>query len=104
MSKGLSDGQTLVIAFPSSCLGGQAVYHAKLSWKWEAKKNNKVAAEAFIKLNTRLLLATDPEAVVRQVNEFEAEILRMNQLDKGSVVHDGPKIEPKRSFGFPVNI
>ena len=64
----------------------EAVYHAKLSWTWEAKKQNRRAADAFLHTNCRLIHATSSEGVLREVQDFRKCVERQLQLDGGSVV------------------
>ena len=64
----------------------QAIYHAKLTWTWEAKKQNRRAADAFMATNCRLIHATNSETVLREALDFQKTVERHLQLDAGSVV------------------
>ena len=65
---------------------GQAVYHAKLAWTWESKKQNRRAADAFMSTNCRLVLANNSETVLREVLDFRRSVENTLQLDAESVV------------------
>ena len=52
----------------------QAIYHAKLTWTWEAKKQNRRAADAFMATNCRLIHATNSETVLREVLDFQKTV------------------------------
>lgn len=62
------------------------MYHTKLQWKWEAKKQNKRAAEGFLANHCQFMEATSAEAVVTSVRNFVQGVEGQLQLERGSVV------------------
>lgn len=67
------------------------MYHAKLSWTWEAKRQNRKAAEMFLSSNCRLTMAANAESVIKEVQEFQRVIQSQHQLEKGSLARFGQR-------------